>query len=118
VGNDVNRALLEQTRCEIGGLAAFLSREDNIQRQARILPQAHAAASRAISESSSALSRVTTSSRAFAELYHGMPVRLYGRYKGGGKTHVKLPGTILGKPLSTSVEFDLPREPQDTKPRD
>ena len=35
VGNDVNRPLLSQIAEQAGGLAAFLSREDNFERQAK-----------------------------------------------------------------------------------
>jgi Ca-activated chloride channel family protein len=117
VGNDVNRALLEQLATDSGGLAAFLSREDNIQRQAsgfrRKLMRPVASD---LKVEFGGVETYDIEPAHLSNLYHGMPVRLYGRYKGGGKTNVKLTGTILGKPLTTSVEFDLPREPQNSNP--
>lgn len=116
VGNDVNRALLEQLADDSGGLAAFLSREDNFARQASAFRR------KLMRPVASDLKIGFTGVEVYdlepqqlPNLYHGMPVRLYGRYKGSGKTNVQLSAAIQGRPLTTSVEFDLPKQ-QDGNP--
>jgi Ca-activated chloride channel family protein len=43
-------------------------------------------------------------------LYHGAPVRMYGRYKGEGPVVVKLHGNVMGKELTQSLPIDLPKQ--------
>jgi Ca-activated chloride channel family protein len=111
VGNDVNRALLEQLADESGGLAAFVSREDSFDRQA-------AAFRRKLMRPIATNVQITFDGldvydlepRQLPNLYHGMPVRLYARYRGAGAVKVNLNGEINGKPLATSVRMELPKE--------
>jgi hypothetical protein len=41
-------------------------------------------------------------------LYHGAPVRVYGRYRTGGTVAVKLEAEVLGAPLNQTVELTFP----------
>jgi hypothetical protein len=41
-------------------------------------------------------------------LYHGMPVRLYGRYRGDGAVDVRVQAEINGSPIDQSVEAAFP----------
>lgn len=110
VGNDVNRALLEQLAADSGGLAAFVSQEDNFERQA-------AAFRRKLLRPVAGNLKITfdggevydVEPRQLPNLYHGMPVRLYGRYRKPGNVKVNVAGDVLGQGLAKSVEIELPR---------
>lgn len=110
VGNDVNRGLLEQLTTNSGGLAAFVSSEDNMQRQAQAFRRKllrPIATDVAIN-----LSGVETYDLQPAKLpnlYYGSPVRVYGRYKGSGPANVTVKGTAQGFPLEKSVSMDFPK---------
>ena len=41
-------------------------------------------------------------------LYHGVPLRVYGRYRDAGPTKVTIKGDVQGQPFEQSVEVDLP----------
>lgn len=116
IGNDVNRGLLEQMAQESGGLAAFLSRDDNTQRQAQafrrklLRPVATDVAIKL--DGVDAYDLVPAQ---LPNLYYGMPVRVYGRYKGAGSANVTVSGSVMGKPIAQTVQMDLPKN-EDTNP--
>ena len=85
VGNDVNRPLLGQIAQQAGGLAAFLSREDNFERQAKAFRRKllHPAASN-VQITLEGVDAYDVEPRQLPNLYHGMPLRMYGRYRNGG----------------------------------
>ena len=89
VGNDVNRPLLEQLAEESGGLAAFLSRGDDFERQAQAFraklarPEATDLGCRF-----SGVEVFDVEPQRLPNLYHGAPLRVYGRYRGGGQVQV------------------------------
>lgn len=109
VGNDVNRPLLSQIADQAGGLAAFLSRDDNFERQAKAFRRKllHPAASNV---------RITLQGgdaydlepRQLPNLYHGMPLRLYGRYRTGGAAKVRIQAEINGAAFDQTVDVNLP----------
>ncbi|HEX5718915.1 MAG TPA: VIT and VWA domain-containing protein, partial [Thermoanaerobaculia bacterium] len=82
VGNEVNRSLLEQLAEDAGGLAAFVSRGDSFERQAqafrRKLVRPAATGLEIRMEGADAYD---LEPQRLPNLYHGMPVRLYGRYR-------------------------------------
>jgi hypothetical protein len=41
-------------------------------------------------------------------LYHGVPLRVYGRYRDAGMTKVTIQGDVQGQPFEQSVDVDLP----------
>ncbi|MFB6346445.1 MAG: hypothetical protein ABEK50_11850, partial [bacterium] len=43
-------------------------------------------------------------------LYHGSPVRLYGRYEGSGKAKVTFKGTVKGHTISRSTTMNFPEK--------
>ena len=123
VGNDVNRPLLRSMAERAGGLAAFLSENDNFERQA-------SAFRRKLTRP--AIENVTAvfdpcvydiEPLQVANLYHGSPIRLYGRYRGrqqtedprGQTTEIRLKGTVLGAPWEKTVEVLLPNS-EDANP--
>ena len=111
VGNDVNRPLLEQLAEESGGLAAFLSRGDNFERQAQAFRRklTRPAASNLKIEIKGA-SVYDLEPAVLPDLYFGSPVRLYGRYKGGGKAQVEVSAEVRGQPFRQRAELELPAE--------
>jgi Ca-activated chloride channel family protein len=111
VGNDVNRGLLEQLANDSGGLAAFVSREDNFERQAagfRRKLMRPVASDIALDFGNAQVYDVEP--RKLPNLYHGMPVRLYGRYRGAGPVKLTLASNVSGKAVKQAVDLDFPQE--------
>ena len=109
VGNDVNRPLLEQLAGDAGGLAAFISREDNFARQARLFREKllrPVATDVQISIRGVDVSSVEP--KVIPNLYHGAPVRIYGRYRGSGKAEITLQASIDGQALKQSTALEFP----------
>jgi Ca-activated chloride channel family protein len=116
VGNDVNRGLLEQLADESGGLCALISREDDFARQAEAFRRKLLRpVATDLKIDFGGIDVYDVEPRQLPNLYHGSPVRVYGRYKGSGTTKISLAGNVLGKPISQSVEIDLP-DKDDTNP--
>jgi len=109
IGNEVNRPLLSQLASETGGLAAFLSREDNFEQQAQ-------AFRRKLTRPAATNVRITLDGadvydvepEKLANLYHGQPIRMYGRYKKSGPVTVQVKAEVLGSPLEQKLEVNLP----------
>ena len=116
VGNDVNRGLLEQIANDSGGLAAFVSRDDNFERQAQAFRRKllrPVATDLAIAFAGADVYDVEP--KQLPNLYHGMPVRVYGRYKHDGNradrdVTVTLSGTIAGHELKRSNTIKFPAQ--------
>jgi Ca-activated chloride channel family protein len=111
VGNEVNRALLEQLAEDAGGLAAFVSRGDSFERQAQAFRRKlmRPAATDLEIEIEGADVYDLEPER-LPNLYHGMPVRLYGRYRGAGPVKVHVKADLAGKPLEQTVDLEIPAE--------
>jgi Ca-activated chloride channel homolog len=109
VGNEVNRALLSQIAEDAGGLAAFISRGDNFERQAKAFRRklTRPAASN-VKIDFAGLDVYDLEPEQLPNLYHGMPVRLYGRYRGDGDVDVRVRAQINGAPIDQSVEVAFP----------
>lgn len=109
VGNDVNRPLLEQLASDAGGLAAFISQGDNFERQAQAFRRKllrPVATNLKIDFEGTAVRDVEPLE--LPNLYHGSPVRLYGRYKGSGPVTVNVEADVAGMPLKKSVQIEFP----------
>lgn len=104
VGNDVNRPMLEQVAGETGGLAAFISRGDNFARQAKAFRRklTHPAAT-GLEIKISGVETYDIEPQKLPNLYHGTPVRIYGRYKGVGEASVALRASVNGQEMKQSV---------------
>ncbi len=108
VGNEVNRPLLSQLAEDAGGLAAFLSDGDDFSRQAESFRRKllrPAAADVKITFDGGDVCDVEP--KQLPNLYHGMPVRLYGRYRKSGPVKVKLTAEVNGAPIEQAVSLDL-----------
>jgi Ca-activated chloride channel family protein len=111
VGNDVNRPLLEQVAQDSGGLAAFMSRSDDAKRQAAafrrklLRPVAEA-----LQIEFSGLQVTDVEPSQIPNLYHGAPVRIYGRYRGNGTGTVKIRGSVNGVAWAQTAALEFPAE--------
>jgi Ca-activated chloride channel family protein len=111
VGNDVNRPLLEQLAEDSGGLASFISRGDDFTRQAKAFRRKLLRP--AASDLQMQITGVETydiEPRKLPNLYHGSPIRIYGRYRPGGMAQVKVRGSIEGVAWEQNVALELPKE--------
>jgi Ca-activated chloride channel family protein len=110
VGNEVNKPLLEQLARESGGLAAFLSPGDDFERQAQSFR-------RKLTRPAMSQLRLRFAGadvydvepQTLPDLYHGSPVRVFGRYRKGGELQVQVAAEVLGKELNESFATDLPQ---------
>lgn len=114
VGNEVNRSLLRQMAEDAGGLAAFLSRDDDLGRQAKAFRRKlmHPVASN-LQITIAGIDAYDIEPARMPNLYHGAPVRMYGRYKGNGNAQVKVTAEINGRQISTTAEMAFPGEDPD-----
>lgn len=46
-------------------------------------------------------------------LYHGTPVRVYGRYKKGGAVNIDFTGNLQGRKFSQKMDVDFPKQDND-----
>ncbi len=109
IGNEVNRPLLEQMAEDSGGLAAFISRGDNFKRQAQALRRKLMRPVMAdIDLTFSGVQTYDVVPAKLPNLYHGAPVRVFGRYKDAGQGQVEVTGTIQGRPVRKAVSLTFP----------
>ena len=114
IGNEVNRPVLEQMATEAGGLAAFISQEDNFDRQAKAFQRKlmnPVATDIVISLNGIGAYEVVPA--ILPSLYHGQPLRVYGRYKTPGMSSVTISGVVEKTPFSQAVDFDFPKRNED-----
>ncbi|HEY8750602.1 MAG TPA: VIT domain-containing protein [Tepidisphaeraceae bacterium] len=109
VGNDVDRGLLNKMATDAGGLCAFLSSEDNLDRQAQAFRRKlmHPVAGD-IKLDFQGAKVYDLEPQQIPNLYFGMPVRVYGRYRNSGPAKLMLTATIEGQKLSRPVDLDFP----------
>jgi Ca-activated chloride channel homolog len=110
VGNDVNRALLEQMANDAGGLAAFLSRDDNLVRAAAAFRR------KLIRPAASNLKIEIAGAEVYDQepavlpnLYHGMPVRVFGRYRNPGEAQATVMAKVGEQELRQTVPLTFPK---------
>jgi Ca-activated chloride channel family protein len=109
IGNDVDRQLLEQLAADAGGLAAFVSRGDDFARQARAFQRKlRRPAMTHVEIALDGCGAYDLEPPTLPALYHGMPVRLYGRYRQAGQATLTLRGTVGGEPIERKLPLDFP----------
>jgi Ca-activated chloride channel family protein len=114
VGNEVNRPLLSQLAEGAGGLAAFVSQGDDFQRQADAFRRKlMRPAMRDIRLEFSGASVYDVEPQELPDLFHGSPLRIYGRYKKAGPVEVTLAADVQGSPINQTVGLKLPESDQD-----
>ncbi len=109
VGNEVNRPLLRQIAKGAGGLASFVSRGDNFQRQAKAFRRKlmHSVA-RNVRITIDGVRAHDVEPRELPNLYHGTPIRLYGRYRKSGTAKISVTAEINGREISSTSELEFP----------
>jgi len=109
VGNEVNRPLLGQLARDAGGLAAFLSRGDNFVRQAQAFRRKLTKpAMRDVKIAFNGGEVYDLMPAKLPNLYHGAPVRLYGRYRRTGQATATLTAEVNGRDVSMKTTMILP----------
>ncbi|MEM9659148.1 MAG: VWA domain-containing protein, partial [Planctomycetota bacterium] len=109
VGNEINRPLLRQMAEQAGGLSAFLSRGDDFQRQANAFRRKLLRPSMtSLKLNFSGVDVYDVEPQQLPDLYHGSPVRVYGRYRGEGPATIGFSAEVLGKPLTQTFETSMP----------
>jgi Ca-activated chloride channel homolog len=110
IGNEVNRPLLKQLSERAGGLAAFVSLQDDFKRQSqafrRKLMRPVATNVRILFDGVDTYDALPG---ALPDLFYGAPLRMIGRYKRGGPTRVTVSGEVMGRPFEQTVEVPLPK---------
>lgn len=114
VGNDVNRPLLDQLARESGGLADFVSHADDFGERAEAFRRklARPALENVQLAFEGGGTYETTAAR-IGNLFHGSPVRAYGRYSEAGVLSVRLTAFLNGNPFEQEVRFELPNRADD-----
>lgn len=111
VGNDVNRPLLDQLAEDSGGLAAFISASDDFTRQAVAFRQKLVRPfATNLQLKVSGIEVVELEPAAIPNLYYGTPVRVYGRYRGGGVAEVTLRGSVKGVEFKETAQLEFPKK--------
>jgi Ca-activated chloride channel family protein len=114
IGNEVDRGLLEQLAEEAGGLAAFVSHGDDFERQARgFRRKLLRPAATDVDLEFGGGEVYDLEPRRLPSLYHGMPVRLYGRYREPGPVGLRVRAEVGGELLDRTLEIDLPGDGTD-----
>ena len=109
IGNDVNRPLLEQIAEDSGGLASFVSRGDDFKRQAQAFRRKLTRpAATDLKIRFTGVDTYDMEPAVLPNLYHGSPIRVYGRYRGSGTARVEAEGDIRGIAFRQAADLELP----------
>jgi Ca-activated chloride channel family protein len=110
VGNDLNKPLLEQMAEDSGGLASFLSAEDNLSRQAKAFRRKLTRpVATDLKVDFGGIQVGDLEPKTLPNLYFGAPVRIYGRYKGSGQADVAVRASINGLEFKQSAKLEFPK---------
>ncbi len=116
VGNEINRPLLQQMAADAGGLASFISQGDNFKRQAQAFRRklTHPVATNLRLEVKD-VEIYDIEPKNLPNLFHGMPIRIYGRYRNSGTGQITLSAEVQGRPIKTTATLAFP-EKDDSNP--
>jgi Ca-activated chloride channel family protein len=116
VGNDVERPLLTRIAETAGGFAAFVSQQDDFERQAAAFRRKVARPSATdVKLAFDGVEVYDVEPQALPNLYHGLPLRVYGRFRGGADARVSMTATVAGRDFRR--DFDLALQKGDGDPR-
>jgi Ca-activated chloride channel family protein len=111
IGNEVNRPLLEQMAEDSGGLAAFISRGDDFKRAAKgFKRKLMRPVVTDLQIDFGGLRVFDVEPVVLPNLYHGSPIRIYGRYSASGNSQITLFGNIQGIEMKQSVDMLFPEK--------
>lgn len=109
LGNEVNRPLLKQVADSTGGLAAFISHQDNFERQAQAFRRKLTyPVAENVSFKFYGIETYDLTPMEQQNLFYGAPVRILGRYRGSGSGKLVASGEIQGKPFEQSIDVRFP----------
>ena len=114
IGNEVNRPLLKQMAEGAGGLAAFVSQEDDFARQAQMFRRKlmrPVATDVRMEVTGVELAGLT--SEEMPDLFYGAPLRLFGRYKSAGNAEITIHANVMGQPVTQTVNLAFPETSTD-----
>jgi Ca-activated chloride channel family protein len=110
IGNEVNRPLLKQLSERAGGLAAFVSLQDDFKRQSQAFRRKlMRPVATNVSITISGVDTFDVLPGALPDLFYGAPLRMIGRYKLGGTSLVTIRAEVMGQPFEQTVEVSLPK---------
>lgn len=114
IGNEVNRPLLKQLSERAGGLAAFVSLQDDFKRQSQAFRRKlMRPVATNVSISISGVDTFDVLPGDLPDLFYGAPLRMIGRYKQGGTSLVTIRAEVMGQPFEQTVEVSLPKSSDD-----
>jgi len=114
IGNEVNRPLLEQLAEDSGGLAAFISRGDNFKRAAKAFRRKlMRPVATDLEFEFSGIRAYDVEPKVLPNLYHGAPIRIYGRYAGSGEAEILVKGNVQGVEMKQSAILPFPEKDPD-----
>lgn len=109
IGNEVNRPLLQQLAEGAGGLAAFVSQQDDFARQSQAFRRK---LMRPVATNVQILvdgvETYDVTPEAMPDLFFGSPLRLFGRYRNSGVANITVNAEVMGRPLTQTVTVNLP----------
>ncbi|MEM7308277.1 MAG: VIT and VWA domain-containing protein [Planctomycetota bacterium] len=109
IGNEVNRPLLQQMAEDAGGLAAFVSHGDDFARQAKgFRRKLTRPAMTDVVLTVEGAGAYDVEPGELPDLFHGAPVRIYGRYGKSGPARISLSANVLGRAHEQVFEIELP----------
>jgi len=110
VGNDINRPLLKQLAEGAGGLAAFISHQDNFERQAEAFRRKlMRPVATNVSIQIDGVGAHDMAHEKLPDLYYGAPIWAIGRFQKAGTAKVTVTAEVLGQPFRQELEFDFPQ---------
>jgi Ca-activated chloride channel homolog len=108
IGNEINRPLLDRLAIETGGLADYLSGQDEVRRKIGLMQRKLAspvAENLKLRVEGVEISEVCP--RQIPNLYRGQQLALLGRYRGAGEAKLTLSGDFLGKLETLTAALDF-----------
>lgn len=114
IGNDVNRPLLKQIAEGTGGLAAFVSHQDDFAREANSFRRKlmRPVASNVTIEIEG-VGAYDVMPKSLPDLFHGAPLRIWGRYGRGGPAAITVRADIQGQVWSDRIEVEFAKQADD-----
>ncbi|MCE2813855.1 MAG: VWA domain-containing protein [Planctomycetaceae bacterium] len=114
IGNEVNRPLLKQLSERAGGLAAFVSLQDDFKRQSQAFRRKlMRPVATNVRIKLNGVETYDVLPEVLPDLFYGAPLRMIGRYKQGGVSQVSVSGEVMGKPFEQKIDINLPKSSDD-----
>jgi Ca-activated chloride channel family protein len=109
IGNEVNRPLLKQLAERAGGLAAFVSLQDDFRRQSQAFRRKlMRPVATGVTITIDGTQTYDVLPGELPDLFYGAPLRMIGRYKNAGKTQITVRAEVMGQPIEQTVQVELP----------